>query len=484
MTADARQRRRGMRIDRALALCAAALLVVFVNLLAERFFLRADVSRGRYYELGERTRETLHAVTGRVDAAVLFSRDHPISEHLGNLLREYRALAPELRVEWVDPERDISRAEEIAEKYGIDRSGVVVLSSGERHRVVDREDLAVYDYSGVRRGGEPQLKAFTGERAVTSALAHLQTTEKPVVCVLQGHGERDFRDFDRRSGYSTVARIMRRDNMKLRPLTFGRENRVPEECAVLLVPGPTRRLSDAEIERISDYLEDGGRMFLLLDALVETGLAPLMERWGIELRHDVVMDPSRSLEGRGILLSNYADHPVTAARRGYSALFFRPRSVRPTLVARMLDSPDRPRVTPLFTCSKNGWAEAQPESSPASYDPDTPDLKGPVPVAAAVEKGGGGGLDVQIRPTRIVVYGDADFISNAAITGGDRDLFMGAMHWLLDRETPVDVPPRALRRVRLSMGGHARQVWFWGAVAGGPALAALLGLAVAWRRRV
>ena len=40
---------------------------------------------------------------------------------------------------------------------------------------------------------------------------------------------------------------------------------------------------------------------------------------------------------------------------------------------------------------------------------------------------------VPIIANRVVVIGDSDFVSNAALTGGNSDFFMSALNWLLER---------------------------------------------------
>ena len=55
-------------------------------------------------------------------------------------------------------------------------------------------------------------------------------------------------------------------------------------------------------------------------------------------------------------------------------------------------------------------------------------------MAACVERGAGGAIDVEIKPTRIVVIGDADFAANAYLTGANGEFFMRALHWLAAQE--------------------------------------------------
>jgi ABC-type uncharacterized transport system involved in gliding motility auxiliary subunit len=92
-------------------------------------------------------------------------------------------------------------------------------------------------------------------------------------------------------------------------------------------------------------------------------------------------------------------------------------------------------------------------------------------------------LDVEIRPSRMVVFGDSDFVSNGALTGGDQDLFMSALNWLLDREELMAIAPKPIEQIKLSLTRKQLARLFWINTAGVPAVAAVAGLLVWLRRR-
>ena len=143
---------------------------------------------------------------------------------------------------------------------------------------------------------------------------------------------------------------------------------------------------------------------------------------------------------------------------------------------------DRPQVTPLAFSSDSSWGENQPEQTPPKYDEGI-DLPGPLSMAVAVEKGATPGLlDMQIRPSRLIVFGDSGFVSNGGLTGGDTSLFMSSLNWLLSREELMAIAPKPVNDTRLKLTREDTRTLFWSAVGGIPALAALLGL-ILWMLR-
>ncbi|MCF7849204.1 MAG: hypothetical protein K9M45_10155, partial [Kiritimatiellales bacterium] len=83
----------------------------------------------------------------------------------------------------------------------------------------------------------------------------------------------------------------------------------------------------------------------------------------------------------------------------------------------------------------------------------------------------------------MVVFGDSDFVSNGALTGGDQDLFLSALNWLLDREELMAIAAKPIEEVKLSLTSTQLRRMFWLTVGGIPAVAVLIGLVVWVRRR-
>ena len=69
------------------------------------------------------------------------------------------------------------------------------------------------------------------------------------------------------------------------------------------------------------------------------------------------------------------------------------------------------------------------------------------------------------------------------MVGGNSDLFMSALNWLLDREVLMAIAPKPVEEVKLSLSRKQLRGMFWLNVAAIPAFAVVLGLLVWMRRR-
>lgn len=473
-----------------------AILTVMINFLAYRHLhLRRDVSVRGLYRLSEKTQTLLADLDVEVGVYAIFQKGHERRDEVLELLRAYefedmKDGRQRLRVEIVDPDRDLARMAELAKKYEIDQSNLLIFDCRGRRKYVPSSSLVdtarkvEMDAEAGQGVLRTQTVAFRAEEEFSSSIQSVASSSHPVVYFLGGHGERSIEDFNRSFGYSDIVHAMRRDNIEVRTLLLGSSG-VPEDCSVLVVAGPDRRFSDGEVSIVSQYLDRNGRLFLLLDPDTTTGLDGLLNRWGLTLSRDVVVDPQRTLTGRELFVDQYADHPVTRHFKNISTVFYMPRSIVPAAGA-VDSSSDKPRIVVLAACSDQGWAESDLAQSPPRWD-EGRDRKGPVPVAVAVEKGvQSKDIAVDIRPTRMVVLGDSDFVSNASLrsgVGGNQDFFLGAVNWLSEREQRITISPKDPGILRLNLD-RERQRWaLLLIVLGMPGAVALFGMLVWGIRR-
>jgi hypothetical protein len=177
--------------------------------------------------------------------------------------------------------------------------------------------------------------------------------------------------------------------------------------------------------------------------------------------------------GQWFTTSGYSDHPITSSFQGRRlTMWLHPRAVLPVEQAGV-------RVSALIESSPSGWAErdlAALALGRAHLDPG--DLPGPVPVAVAAEASASG--------ARLVVFGGAYALSSAMAgdtAGAGELLVMAALAWLSGQSHDIDVGAKTPEQVRLIMSRSQLTRTFVLCVVLLPALVALLGTAIWWRRR-
>jgi len=189
----------------------------------------------------------------------------------------------------------------------------------------------------------------------------------------------------------------------------------------------------------------------MLESMRDVGLRPLLADWGVVQGDDIVIDRTRTITGRELFITSYGSHPVTAGLQGTSSIMYLPCSLEPRAANQVGDEgADRPVVTVLATSSAMGWAESDWMRTPMEFDPAS-EKGGALSVAVAIERGLPDEAGVQVGATRMVVFGDSDFVSNAGLAGGNLDFFQGAVDWMLGREELIAIAPKVIGESRLAL---------------------------------
>ncbi len=487
------RKQRGLRLavktNMLASVVLAFIIVVLVNYISSRYHAHWNISKNDYYALSDKTKSLLDNLPSEVNLFMFFKKNNPFYDDVKNLLREFSYEAEKqkdirLKVTIVDPERDLAEVRKLKQKYSLDKVDTILLECNGRTKYIESDDMIDRKPELTDRGPVNTIVGFRGEEMISSAIQNVINEKRPVVYFLSGHGEHSLEDTSEQAGLSSVGYKVVHDNIELYSLVLTKQTGIPDDCSALVIIGPNTKFSLVEIDMISTYLEQGGRLMLLLDPRAETGLEPLLEKWNVKLAADMVV--GLTLTGRETLIMNYGRHPITENLKTVSTLFYLPRSVEMLVTPDQNDrAADRPHVTLLALTDAKGWAESNLDKRPFKREKES-DRMGPISVAVAVERGSVSGIDLKIKSTRLVVFGDSYFISNGALAngiGGNIDIFMSSLNWLLERSEMLYVGSKAPGELRLEMSSKKlRNVYLLVAVAI-PAIIALFGIIIVWIRR-
>src|SRR6266480_2261523 len=151
------------------------LLALMINSISFKHYKRWDFSRDQKYALSDKTKRFLDSIKGKVRITVFFSPNSPIAGDVQNLLTEYQyAGKGKIDVEYIDPERNLSRAKEVLDKYKVvSGESLLIVDYDKRNKTVKESEMAEIDQSAMAFGEPPRVTAFKGEQAITSALIDL-----------------------------------------------------------------------------------------------------------------------------------------------------------------------------------------------------------------------------------------------------------------------------------------------------------------------
>ena len=339
---------------------------------------------------------------------------------------------------------------------------LVIFDAGGRVRVFPGSALT--SYKSVLTGSHPRQDnpnrpeleferhpvAFNGEQAFTSILLALASPEPLKAYFLQGHGEESLADSST-VGYQKFASVLQQNYITVTNLDWI-GNGVPMDCNLLVIAGPGQLFKSEELQQISQYLREGGRLLVLFGVNSRghlTGLESVLQAWGIDVKDDIVQDAGHTYTTHDIIVDTYNKHPVVDRLGDVQLQLYDPRPVLKFTPGQVANAP---QVDELFATSPGATLVGRPSEPPNTY-----------PLACAVEQKPVAGVTNPRGNTRIIVVGDYIFWGNYYIeSGGNRDFLNSAVNWLCDRPLLLaGIGPRPVTELRLQITHHQRQQLDW-----------------------
>ncbi len=481
-------------------------LAVMVNYLGFEHYRRWDVSRDKKYELSDKSKRFLDGLKGKMRATMFFGGNNPVLSDVQNLLTEYQyASKGKLDVETIDPERSLSRAKEILDKYKVvtDES-VVILEYEGRTKTIKASEMAEIDMGNAMFGEQqPKVTAFKGEQAITSAMIDLVEGKKNVVGYISGHREPTLTDGapkispamqaepGERSPISIVRTFIENENIKLSELNLFDVPAIPDEMKTIAIIGPQYDFSDREMQLLRTFWDKGGRILLLLDPAAKTPrLNSFLESLGVKVNDDRLMAMVRTGIQEVALIRDVqarflSDSPITKRLSDARGLFFGGTSTLSLDQDRVRAA--NIRLQPLIQAEKGYWAEKDYNSTDQEkLQANAAATQNMVhTIGVSIEKGGSADDRVQANSSRMVVVSNATFVRDNALTQDQQalDFISGAMNWLLSREQMIGIAPKVPTTLTFMLDDNALRNLRWLILVLMPLVPAVIGFAVWWQRR-
>lgn len=350
---------------------------------------------------------------------------------------------------------------------------------------------------------------FPFETEITAAMKRLVMDELPVVGFVTGHGERSCYDGSDR-GYKIFAQeITFRYSLINQGFDFRNvslKNEVPTEIKMLVIAEPKEELDEIEMRNLDNYVKRGDNLMILGEPGRQEFVNPITKKFGVTLTHGVVVKPGRIIEPETKVVHSSEGNKVDTIPAvtispelmtvspldtawSYHLKVMQERNqvlASPTFSALECDTTGEYKVVPLFRADSS-WVEVET----TNFVDDTVALNiaageklDSLLLVAALSR------DVNGKEQRIIIAGDADWISNRElgtsrnrIRASNYSLINASFFWLSHEEVPIDVrrPRTSDRDIRLGKSGWAISKplinWVY------PAILLFVGLLIWIRRR-
>ena len=485
-----------------------------------------DMTAGQLSVLTDQSLEVLKNL--RKDYVLYYLvRDQNKDGNVARLLERIEDASPHIRVEEKDPILNPAFSSRYTQDSLSENS--LILVSGEDSKVLPYEDLykSAFNYNTYSY----EAVGFDAEGQITSAIAAMERGSKAVLYVLGGHNEIPLSEL--------MQSRIRKDNIEIRELSLVGNETVPEDAAAVLVNSPEKDFTEAETEKLLNYLKRGGHAIILTDETggVQENLDSVLAYYAIGREKGIVMekDSSRYIQVPYYLLPeiNYSEasarlyegstYVLLAAAQG---LYINPDTERETLDAEgILSSSEssfaRTDVEGMESYEKEegdvdgpfylGIAAAETVTLTRELLEETSQIKAEETIADSLAKSTAGlqaeteeaetpettmipasetakpaGEEAENVQTRLAVFGSSSLLNDSAdsmVSGGNSALFMDTLNWILGSEKSVSIPVKNMEVPYLTVPSASGSFWSLVTVIVIPSGILLFGVSIWLRRR-
>jgi gliding-associated putative ABC transporter substrate-binding component GldG len=432
-------------------------VIVLVNILSHRFFVRLDFTEDQRYTLSQATKDILENLDNPVTVTAYFSEDLP--PHIAQTKTDFKDLLIEysnraggnLVYEFINPNED-EEAQQKAVQAGIQP---VLINVRDKDQMKQQK---AFLGAVVQLGEESDVIPFMQpgaamEYALSSSIKKLSVIDKPIIGLLQGHGEPSLRALqDVNNSLSVLYNV---EEVRLTDTT---DQLSKYETVAIIAPKDS--FPDSHLAQLDNYLASGNDLLVAMNRVkgdfstamgseVTTGLESWLSRKGLTVEKNFVVDqncgnvsvPQRAgpfsimaqIEFPYIpIISNFADHPAT---KGLEAVVLRFAS------SITFTGDTTLHYVPLVMTSEKSGTKSAPTYFNIQKKWSASDFPlSNLTVGALVE-----GKIAGDNNSRLIVISDGDFAVNGEgqdarqLQGDNVNLMVNCIDWLSDDTGLIDL---------------------------------------------
>tara|TARA_B100001559_G_scaffold137617_1_gene115591 strand:- start:1622 stop:3442 length:1821 start_codon:yes stop_codon:yes gene_type:complete len=491
---------------------AFVIIVIILNLLSIENNQRFDLTANNQFSLAPSTKELLNELDTPVKAIAFYPSD--ISENVdaitrfskaSDMLSEFSKRSNKFTYEIRDPDLE----PDLARSYGVNayESIVVYTDSGELTSIVQPSDV---DYS------ELEQDLYTSMLIATSK-------GQKTIYFLEGHGEKSILSSSAK-GYSTFKEVLNQDNYNTEILKWDPTDDnvfVPDDAALLVIPGPTIELPDSHAQTIHKFLQgknpddserrESSRLIFLGEPDTPESFRALMAMWGIILQPGYILDLELGVTDNPNILRA---EPMNLNQIRAEDFELLPPDQATIMVdaLRSITSPESGQLGQVYMPGTTALVPVQDElrwpvpltvTSPLSFLIDDPDRTDPIPPGEenadpmgpffssaymlAVGQLGSTPLTAPPDPnqlTHVAIFGDSDFASNTFLSrGSGTNLLLNTVNYVLGDYSLISIRDRAFVYREFNLDANEYDFVRFSSWFILPGLLALAALSMWWVRR-
>ncbi len=417
---------------------AASILINYGVSLLPDSMKQFDVTNEKLYQISEQTEEML----GNLDEDVMIyvlANESSQDTIIEKTLAKYEAGSGHIIVTYKDP----SLYPEFAGSYteASLESNSLIIESQKRYKVVSYSDLyeSDIDYTTYAQ----TVTGYDGEGQLTSAIAYVTSEEMPKLYEITGHGELTL------SG--GILASIQKENVDMESINLLNYDAIPEDAAGIFVLAPTADYTQEDAQKISDYLDKGGKAIFITSWTQEGTpiFTKIFEKYGLTLVDGIVADPDSNYyyQNPYYLLPDVNGSAVTSSLVSDKRFVFMPYAQGIAMDENGAENEEGPEVKQILVTSDKAYAKTNVKNM-QTWEKEDGDASGPFALGVYVTQAFGG------EDMKFLWLTSENFISddaNATVSGANFEMITNMIGQMSDQETSVSIPVKDYTAANLTV---------------------------------
>lgn len=281
------------------AIMIIILFVVFIgiNVIIQKLDLQdIDVTQNQLFTLSDTSKKQVENIQKDVTIYIIgFDGETSLSD----LAKQYTDVNEKIKTEIIE---NIETRADLKSKYNItDETQVIIVETNDDSKILLTDELYTYDYTTYQQ-------IDISEEKLTNAIADLTKDVRPKIYFLTGHNE-----YSITTELTILNACLTNEINDVETLDLLVTGKVPDDTSLVVIGSPQKDFLDQEVEILTNYINQGGKILWLNDPVLTGETFPNMQKildlFGASFQDGIILEQDETkmaLQSPNYIIPNIA----------------------------------------------------------------------------------------------------------------------------------------------------------------------------------
>lgn len=253
-------------------------IFIGINILIQKLeLIDIDITKNKLYTISQSSINQIKNIEDEVKVYLIgFNEDTALND----LMKQYNKENEKIIYETIEKIQD---RVDIKNKYGLaDETQVIIVEAKNQNKIILIDELYTYDYT-------TYSQIDVSEEKITNAIVNLTTAQKPKIYFLTGHGE-----YGINTDMTMLKAYLENEINDIENIDLLIKENIPEDASLLVIASPQKDILENEVEIITKYINNGGKILWLKDPTGENltlpNLQKILDLFGAKFDDGIVLE--------------------------------------------------------------------------------------------------------------------------------------------------------------------------------------------------